>query len=242
MASKRALIIGIAGQDGSLLAELLLSEGYEVFGVVRQPTSTRFENLEPIRGRIELLQADVLDELSIVDVLSACQPQEVYNLASPSFVPMSWKQPVLTAEFAAVGVTALLEAIRRVGRQRPLLPGVLERDLRRVARGAADRGDAARSGDPVRSREGVRPLHHAQLPQPVRAARVVGDPLQPRVAATAARLRDPEDRPRSRRDQPRAQERAPARQPGRAPRLGVCGGLRARDVARACNRRSPTTT
>jgi GDPmannose 4,6-dehydratase len=114
MSAKRALIIGIAGQDGSLLAELLLSEGYEVFGVVRQPTSTRFENLEPIRGRIELLQADVLDELSIVDVLSGCRPQEVYNLASPSFVPMSWKQPVLTAEFAAVGVTALLEAIRRV--------------------------------------------------------------------------------------------------------------------------------
>ena len=102
--SKRALIIGIAGQDGSLLAELLLSEGYEVFGVVRQPTSTRFENLEPIRGRIELQQADVLDELSLVDVLSASQPHEVYNLASPSFVPMSWKQPVLTAEFAAVGV------------------------------------------------------------------------------------------------------------------------------------------
>jgi GDPmannose 4,6-dehydratase len=114
MPSTRALIIGIAGQDGSLLAELLLSEGYEVFGAVRQPTSTRFENLEPIRGRIELLQADVLDELSLVDVLSGCQPQEVYNLASPSFVPMSWKQPVLTAEFAAVGVTALLEAIRRV--------------------------------------------------------------------------------------------------------------------------------
>ena len=114
MAAKRALIIGIAGQDGSLLAELLLSEGYEVFGVVRQPTSTRFENLEAIRARIELLQADVLDELSLVDVLASCRPHEVYNLASPSFVPMSWRQPVLTAEFAAVGVTALLEAIRRV--------------------------------------------------------------------------------------------------------------------------------
>ncbi len=114
MAAKRALIIGIAGQDGSLLSELLLSEGYEVIGVVRQPTSTRFENLEAIRGRIELQQADVLSELSLVDVLSATQPHEVYNLASPSFVPMSWKQPVLTAEFAAVGVTALLEAIRRV--------------------------------------------------------------------------------------------------------------------------------
>jgi GDPmannose 4,6-dehydratase len=114
MTGKRALIIGIAGQDGSLLAELLLSEGYEVFGVVRQPTSARFENLEPIRGRLQLLQADVLDELSLVDVLSSSRPAEVYNLASPSFVPMSWRQPVLTAEFAAVGVTALLESIRRV--------------------------------------------------------------------------------------------------------------------------------
>jgi GDPmannose 4,6-dehydratase len=112
--SRRALIIGIAGQDGSLLAELLLGEGYEVYGVVRQPASTRFENLEAIRGRLQLLQADVLDELSLVDVLSSAQPQEVYNLASPSFVPMSWRQPVVTAEFAAVGVTALLESIRRV--------------------------------------------------------------------------------------------------------------------------------
>jgi GDPmannose 4,6-dehydratase len=114
MSAKRGLIIGIAGQDGSLLAELLLGEGYEVFGVVRQPASTRFDNLEPIRGRLELLQADVLDELSLVDVLTSTRPHEVYNLASPSFVPMSWRQPVLTAEFAAVGVTALLESIRRV--------------------------------------------------------------------------------------------------------------------------------
>jgi GDPmannose 4,6-dehydratase len=114
MPDKRALIIGIAGQDGSYLAELLLGEGYEVFGVVRQPASSRFENLQAVRGDVELLQAEVLDELSLVDVLSSCRPREVYNLASPSFVPMSWRQPVLTAEFAAVGCTALLEAIRRV--------------------------------------------------------------------------------------------------------------------------------
>jgi GDPmannose 4,6-dehydratase len=117
MAARRALITGIAGQDGSLLAELLLSEGYEVFGVVRRPTSDHFENLEPIRNRIELLQAELLDELSLVDVLKTCRPDEVYNLASPSFVPMSWKQPVQTAEFAAVGVTALLESIRHVDQE-----------------------------------------------------------------------------------------------------------------------------
>ena len=114
MYRRRALIIGIAGQDGSLLAELLLAEGYDVFGVVRQPVSGRFDNLTAIRDRVELLQADVLSELSLVDVITSCRPHEVYNLASPSFVPMSWRQPVLTAEFAAVGCTALLEAIRRV--------------------------------------------------------------------------------------------------------------------------------
>ena len=114
MAAPRALIIGIAGQDGSYLAELLLAEGYDVAGVVRQPVSTRFANLEAVRGELSLVQADVLDESSLADVLAAAKPEEVYNLASPSFVPMSWQQPVLTAEFAAVGCTALLEAIRRV--------------------------------------------------------------------------------------------------------------------------------
>jgi GDPmannose 4,6-dehydratase len=114
MAARRALITGIAGQDGSLLAELLLEDGYEVFGIVRRAVSEQFDNLAAIRDRVELVQADLLDELSLVDALRECRPQEVFNLASPSFVPMSWKQPVLTAEFAAVGVTALLESIRLV--------------------------------------------------------------------------------------------------------------------------------
>jgi GDPmannose 4,6-dehydratase len=110
----RALITGVGGQDGSLLAELLLERGYEVYGIVRRAPSERYENLEGIRDRIELIQADVLDELSLVEALRACGPREVYNLASVSFVPASWRQPVLTAEFAAVGVTAMLEAIRLV--------------------------------------------------------------------------------------------------------------------------------
>jgi GDPmannose 4,6-dehydratase len=109
----RALITGVGGQDGSLLAQTLLEQGYEVFGVVRRAPS-EYENLAGLRDRIELIQADLLDQLSLVDALRGCRPREVYNLASPSFVPLSWKQPVLTAEFAAVGVTALLEAIRHV--------------------------------------------------------------------------------------------------------------------------------
>ena len=111
---RRALVTGIGGQDGSYLAELLLERDYEVYGLVRRPVSARFENLEHLRERIELVEADLLDQLALVEVLRSVAPHEVYNLASPSFVPMSWRQPVVTAEFAAVGVTSLLEAIRAV--------------------------------------------------------------------------------------------------------------------------------
>jgi GDPmannose 4,6-dehydratase len=111
---RRALITGIGGQDGSYLAELLLEQGYEVVGIVRRAVTERYENIEHLRGRVELLQADLVDELSLVRALRQTRPDEVYNLASVSFVPMSWEQPVLTAELAAVGATALLEAIRDV--------------------------------------------------------------------------------------------------------------------------------
>jgi GDPmannose 4,6-dehydratase len=110
---RRALITGIGGQDGSLLAELLLDQNYDVFGVIRR-SGTSYPNLAGVRDRIELIQADLNDELALVRALRACRPHEVYNLASVSFVPMSWEQPVLTAELAAVGATALLEAIREV--------------------------------------------------------------------------------------------------------------------------------
>src|SRR3954453_7491426 len=113
MPERRALVTGIGGQDGSLLAELLLAEGYEVFGVVRRSASS-YPNLAEIRDRVELIQADLNDQLALVRALRTCRPQEVYNLASVSFVPMSWEQPVLTAELAAVGAPALLEAIREV--------------------------------------------------------------------------------------------------------------------------------
>ncbi|HET9674305.1 MAG TPA: GDP-mannose 4,6-dehydratase [Gaiellaceae bacterium] len=111
--TKRALITGIGGQDGSLLAELLLDNGYEVSGIVRR-TGASYPNLDAIRERIDLVEADLSDQLALVRALRATRPHEVYNLASVSFVPASWEQPVLTAELAAVGVTALLEAIRDV--------------------------------------------------------------------------------------------------------------------------------
>ncbi|MDX6407883.1 MAG: GDPmannose 4,6-dehydratase [Gaiellaceae bacterium] len=110
---RRALITGIGGQDGSYLAELLLERGYSVAGIVK-PGAGAFPNLEPFKDRIELLEVDLLDEGSLARALEATAPAEVYNLAAPSFVPASWARPVTTAEFAAVGATSLLEAIRSV--------------------------------------------------------------------------------------------------------------------------------
>ena len=110
--SKRALITGITGQDGSYLAELLLSKGYEVHGVIRRSSSENFERIDHLRDRIKLHQGDLLDQYSLASVLRETRPQEVYNLAAQSFVPTSWNQPVLTGEFTALGVTKMLEAIR----------------------------------------------------------------------------------------------------------------------------------
>jgi GDPmannose 4,6-dehydratase len=108
----RALITGIGGQDGSYLAELLLAQGYEVVGVVR-PEAPAYENLAAVE-QVELYEADLLNQTSLAQALRAARPTEVYNLAAPSFVPASWDRPVQTAEFAAVGATAMLEAIRSV--------------------------------------------------------------------------------------------------------------------------------
>ena len=113
MSAPRAIVTGIGGQDGSYLAELLLEEGYEVVGVVRD-ASRQYETLAAVRDRVELVSADLLDRDALESVLREHAPREVYNLASPSFVPRSWEHPVETAEFAAVGVTSLLEAIRAV--------------------------------------------------------------------------------------------------------------------------------
>src|SRR5881392_497046 len=109
---KKALITGITGQDGSYLADLLLAKGYEVHGIVRRSSTESFERIEHLAGKVTLHQADLLDQLSVIDALKAAKPQEVYNLAAQSFVPTSWQQPVLTGEFTALGVTRMLEAIR----------------------------------------------------------------------------------------------------------------------------------
>jgi len=112
--AKKALITGITGQDGSYLAEFLLEKGYEVIGMVRRTSTVNFDRIRHIQDRLTLVQGDLLDQASVIDILAEHRPDEVYNLAAQSFVPTSWKQPVLTGEFTALGVTRVLDAIRVV--------------------------------------------------------------------------------------------------------------------------------
>ena len=238
MTANRALIVGIAGQDGSYLAELLLDEGYEVFGVVRGSTSATFENLEPFRDRLELRQADIRDEPALVDLLSSVRPHEVYNLAAPSFVPRSWELPVATAEVVVLGVTALLEAIRRV-----------DASIRFFNAASNEMFGAARES-PQTEETPLAPV------SPYGAAKAYGHFLtgcfrryhglhassgilyNARVAAAVTRLPHAEGHARGRRDQPRARERGPAREPRRASRLGLRRRRRAGHVAHAPGRRA----
>lgn len=116
MSKKTALITGITGQDGSYLAEFLLDQGYQVFGMVRRSSVEKFDRISHLMDKVELVQGDLLDQFSLISVLEETKPAEVYNLAAQSFVPTSWKQPVLTSEFTALGVTKLLESVRLVDR------------------------------------------------------------------------------------------------------------------------------
>jgi len=111
---KKALITGITGQDGSYLADFLLEQGYRVYGMVRRTSTINFDRIQHIQDDIELVQGDLLDQVSLIDILHELEPDEVYNLAAQSFVPTSFKQPVLTGEFTALGVTRILDAIRLV--------------------------------------------------------------------------------------------------------------------------------
>jgi GDPmannose 4,6-dehydratase len=112
--SKKALITGITGQDGSYLAEFLLDKGYEVYGMMRRSSTETAERIEGIKDKLNIYNADLLDEMSLIHMLEEIQPDEIYNLAAQSFVHTSWTQPVLTGEFTALGVTRLLDAMRYV--------------------------------------------------------------------------------------------------------------------------------
>ena len=171
--TRRALITGITGQDGSYLAELLLSEGYEVVGMLRRSSTVNFERIAHIQDELTLVAGDMLDEVSMIEILRQHRPTEVYNLAAQSFVPTSWSQPVLTGEVTALGVTRILDAIRLDGPGNPLLPGELLGDVRQGAGSSPDRDDPLLPPKPVWRREGLRALDHGQLSRELWAARLL---------------------------------------------------------------------
>jgi GDPmannose 4,6-dehydratase len=114
MTKKTTLITGLTGQDGSYLAEILLEKGYQVYGLVRRSSSGNLDRIAHLTPHLRILSGDLLDQCSLMDAVSECQPDEIYNLASQSYIPTSWTQPALTAEYTAIGVSRLLESIRRI--------------------------------------------------------------------------------------------------------------------------------
>ena len=124
--SRRAVITGISGQDGSYLAEFLLDQGYEVVGVVRRLSAPNHWRIEHLLDRIELRHADLIDQVSLIRVIDEVRPHEIYNLAAMSFVPVSWDQPILTGEYNAQGATRVLQALRQVDTFDSVLSGVVE--------------------------------------------------------------------------------------------------------------------
>ena len=167
----RALLIGAGGQDGALLARLLLDEGYEVAGITRREPSVYAENLGELIDQVTFLDADLLDQGSLERALRSARPTEVYNLAAPSFVPLSWDYPVRTAEFAAVGATSLLEAVRVTDPSIRVYQASSSEIFGEPAESPQTEDDAASAADAVRRREGVRPLHRRELPQALRDVR-----------------------------------------------------------------------
>ena len=239
---KRALITGITGQDGSYLAELLLDKGYEVFGVVRRLSAPNVWRIQHLLDASRCCRRDLLDQLSLDQGGRAIAARRVL-------------QP--RRDVVRAGVVGSADADRRVQRagrdprarsrpqrqpEDPLLPGLVQRDVRPGARSAADRDDAVLSAQPVRRLEGVRPLHHRQLSRELRPVCVLGHPLQSRIAAPRHRVRDAQGHRRRRPHQARPRRQADARQPRRVPRLGLRRRLRPRHVADAAAGRRRTTT
>jgi hypothetical protein len=230
--AKRALITGITGQDGSYLAELLLDKGYEVFGTVRRSSAPNLWRIDHLLGRITLKPADLLDQLSLLRVIDEIRPTEIYNLAAMSFVPASWDQPMLTGEFNAQGVTRLLDAVRQVDTSIRIYQASSSEMFGKVREVPQNELTPfyPRSPYGVRRLEGVRALHHDQLPRELQPVRGLGHAVQPRIPEARPRVRHAQGHARRRPDQAGARRHAGHRQSGRPSRLGIRRRLRPRHV------------
>ena len=229
MSTRRALVTGVGGQDGALLARLLLDHGYDVAGIVRRDPGAYADNLGELAAAIEFVRADLLDRESLAEALRATRPDEVYNLAAPSFVPRSWDEPVLTAEFAAVGATSMLEAIRQVDESIRFYQASSSEIFGEPRETPQTEETPPSPVTPYGVAKTYAPLHRVELPPPLRDVHVLRDPLQPRVAAPARRLPPPEGRPRGGGDLARPGARA--RRSGTSPPAAT-GAMRATTCAR----------
>ena len=231
--SKRALITGITGQDGSYLAELLLEKGYEVFGMIRRSSAPNVGRIEHLLDQITLKPADLLDQLSLLRLLDEVRPHEVYNLAAMSFVPASWDQPMLTGEFNSQGVTRLLDAVRRVD------PGIRFYQASSSEMFGKVREVPQTEMTPFypRSPYGVSKVFAHYITVNYRESyglfAVSGMLFNHESPRRGHGVRHAQGVGRRGADQARARRHAADRQPRRASRLGFCRRLRARDVADA---------
>jgi GDPmannose 4,6-dehydratase len=189
---KKALITGITGQDGSYLAEWLLSKGYQVTGMVRRASTETFDRIAHFKDRIALRQADLLDQFSLVKLLDEVQPDEIYNLAAMSFVPTSWSQPVLTGEFTALGVTKVLEAMRMVCPKAHFYQASSSEMFGKVIETPQTEKTRSTPAAPTASRRPTATSSRSTTANPTTSS-LLGHPLQPRVPAPRQGVRHPQD-------------------------------------------------
>jgi GDPmannose 4,6-dehydratase len=173
----KALITGITGQDGSYLAEFLLEKGYEVIGMVRRTSTVNFERIKHIQDKITLVPGDLVDQVSLIDILQEYRPCEVYNLAAQSFVPTSWSQPVLTGEVTALGVTRMLDAIRTVDPKIKFYQASSSEMFGKVRETPQNENTPLLSPQPLRGGQGLWPLDHRQLSRELWPVRLLGYPF-----------------------------------------------------------------
>ena len=239
----RALITGITGQDGSYLAELLLEKGYHVVGMVRRASTENFERIAHLRDRIELRQADLLDQLSLIDLLQdGASPTRSTTSRRMSFVPTSWQQPVLTAEFDAVGVTRMLEAIRLVAPEARFYQASSSEMFGKVRETPQSETTPFHPRSPYGVAKVVRALHHGQLPRELRAVRLLGHPLQPREPAARARVRHPQGLRRRGAHHARVRRRSSRSATSTRGATGASPATTSTRCGGCCSSPSPTTT
>ena len=228
-----ALITGVAGQDGSYLAELLLENGYRVVGMERYSSTMNYERVLHIQDTIEIVEADLHDQSSLVSLMEEYMPDEVYNLAAQSFVPVSWKQPVLTGEVTALGVTRMLEAIRLVKPRARFYQASSSEMFGKVL----EVPQTENTPFYPRSPYGVSKVYGHWITVNYRESyemyATFRHPLQPREPTPWAGLRHPQDHARGGPHPSGAGQRAAPGQPGSPPRLGLRRRLRAGHVADA---------